>query len=60
MIDPQHRLFLECCWAALEDAGYDPERYAGGVGVYAGRGMNTYLMNAYSNPALVSAGRRPA
>ena len=26
LTDPQHRLFLECAWEALEDAGYDPER----------------------------------
>src|SRR5258708_768780 len=24
LMDPQHRLFLECCWDALEQAGYDP------------------------------------
>src|SRR5437773_1130252 len=35
LMDPQHRLFLECTWAALENAGYDPERYTGRVGVYA-------------------------
>ena len=29
LMDPQHRLFLECAWEALEDAGYDPERCAG-------------------------------
>jgi len=55
VMDPQHRLFLECCWAALEDGGYDPERYPGSVGVYAGSRMNLYLMNVFSNPALVSA-----
>ena len=55
VMDPQHRLFLECCWAALEDGGYDPERYPGSVGVYAGSRMNFYLMNVFSNPALVSA-----
>jgi amino acid adenylation domain-containing protein len=42
--DPQHRLFLECAWEALENAGYDPEQFAGQIGVYAGAGMNTYLL----------------
>ncbi|MGH9360465.1 MAG: type I polyketide synthase, partial [Thermoanaerobaculia bacterium] len=55
ILDPQHRLFLECCWSALEDAGYDPERHQGAVGVYAGSRMSSYLMNVYSNPALVRA-----
>ncbi|SBT39355.1 type I polyketide synthase [Micromonospora auratinigra] len=41
--DPQHRLFLETCYTALQDAGYDPGRYDGAVGVYAGTGSNTYL-----------------
>lgn len=41
--DPQHRLFLESCYTALQDAGYDPARYAGAIGVYAGTGGNTYL-----------------
>ncbi|MGI9659263.1 MAG: beta-ketoacyl synthase N-terminal-like domain-containing protein, partial [Gaiellaceae bacterium] len=26
LMDPQHRIFLEAAWAALENAGYDPER----------------------------------
>ena len=42
--DPQHRLFLEVAWQALEDAGYDPSRYADPIGVYAGCGVNTYLL----------------
>ncbi|MFG2104547.1 SDR family NAD(P)-dependent oxidoreductase [Micromonospora echinaurantiaca] len=41
--DPQHRLFLESCYTALQDAGYDPGRYDGSVGVYAGTGGNLYL-----------------
>lgn len=45
ILDPQQRLMLECAWESLEDAGYDPERYPGLVGVYAGAGMNTYLIN---------------
>ncbi|MCX8131980.1 MAG: SDR family NAD(P)-dependent oxidoreductase [Clostridia bacterium] len=39
-IDPQERLFIESCWAALEDGGYTKEqlskRYNGRVGVFAG------------------------
>ncbi|UJP04036.1 MAG: type I polyketide synthase, partial [Nitrosomonas sp.] len=42
--DPQHRLFLEVAWQALEDAGYDASRYAQQIGVYAGCGVNTYMM----------------
>ena len=50
LIDPQHRLFLECAWSALENAGYDSEQYLGSIGVYAGAGMNTYLLkNVYPN-----------
>lgn len=43
--DPQHRVFLEICWEALERAGYDPHRYPGLVGVFAGASMPTYLIN---------------
>ncbi|PZU94483.1 MAG: beta-ketoacyl synthase [Pseudanabaena sp.] len=45
IVDPQHRLFLECAWEALENAGYDPETYQGAIGVYAGTGTNSYLYN---------------
>jgi acyl transferase domain-containing protein/aryl carrier-like protein len=43
-MDPQHRLFLECAWEAIEDAGYDSEREERPIGVYAGVGMGTYLL----------------
>jgi phthiocerol/phenolphthiocerol synthesis type-I polyketide synthase E len=43
VMDPQQRVFLECAWAALEDAGYDPARYPGWIGVYAGAALGTYL-----------------
>jgi acyl transferase domain-containing protein/acyl carrier protein len=43
IMDPQHRLFLECAWEALESAGYDPERYNGAIGVYAGARLSTYV-----------------
>jgi acyl transferase domain-containing protein/acyl carrier protein/2-polyprenyl-3-methyl-5-hydroxy-6-metoxy-1,4-benzoquinol methylase len=46
--DPQHRLFLECAWQALENAGYDSESYAGSIGVYGGASLNDYLLNIYS------------
>src|SRR5512139_2735498 len=45
VLDPQQRLFLECAWEALEDAGYDSERYAGSIGVAAGVSQSSYLMN---------------
>jgi len=45
LMDPQQRIFLECAWESLESAGYNPETYQGLIGVYAGSGMNTYLIN---------------
>ena len=42
VMDPQHRIFLECAWEALENAGYDPELYDGKIGVFAGSGMHSY------------------
>jgi non-ribosomal peptide synthase protein (TIGR01720 family) len=44
-MDPQHRLFLECAWTALEDAGLNPAAYPGSIGVYGGASINTYLLN---------------
>lgn len=43
-IDPQQRLFLECAWQAIEHAGYDTGTYTGSIGVYAGTGLDTYLL----------------
>ncbi|AKQ65455.1 Malonyl CoA-acyl carrier protein transacylase [Myxococcus hansupus] len=51
LMDPQHRVFLECAWSALEDAGYDASRYKDRIGVYAGARTNTYVFNLFSNPA---------
>jgi amino acid adenylation domain-containing protein len=45
LTDPQHRVFLECAWEALEDAGYDPGAYRGTICVFAGCSMNTYFLN---------------
>lgn len=56
LMDPQHRLFLECAWHALEHAGYDPQRYEGAIGLYAGTATSTYLFeNLLSNPEALAA-----
>jgi acyl transferase domain-containing protein/thioesterase domain-containing protein/acyl carrier protein len=56
IMDPQHRIFLECAWEALEDAGHVPESFAGSIGVYAGSGMNSYMIhNLLTNQALVES-----
>ncbi|HSE16101.1 MAG TPA: SDR family NAD(P)-dependent oxidoreductase [Pyrinomonadaceae bacterium] len=50
IMDPQHRIFLECAWEALENAGYNADSYQGRIGVYAGHGLTSYLLsNLYSN-----------
>jgi amino acid adenylation domain-containing protein len=54
IMDPQHRVFLECAWEALEDAGYDSEREERPIGVFAGMSMNTYLLNnVAANPGIL-------
>ncbi|MFF1902982.1 SDR family NAD(P)-dependent oxidoreductase [Kitasatospora sp. NPDC058218] len=45
IMDPQHRVFLECAWEALESAGCVPEDFEGRIGVFAGSGMNSYLLH---------------
>ncbi|MEO8097296.1 MAG: SDR family NAD(P)-dependent oxidoreductase [Acidobacteriota bacterium] len=45
IMDPQHRLFLECAWEALEDAGHTPEELGEWTGVFAGCGANMYLVH---------------
>jgi acyl transferase domain-containing protein/acyl carrier protein len=52
LLDPQHRLFLECAWELMEQAGYDSESYSGRVAVYGSANLSTYLVrNVMSNPA---------
>ncbi|HEV7860471.1 MAG TPA: beta-ketoacyl synthase N-terminal-like domain-containing protein, partial [Pyrinomonadaceae bacterium] len=46
IMDPQHRVFLECAWEALEHAAYDADSYEGKIGVYAGASLSTYVFNA--------------
>ena len=50
-MDPQQRLFLQCCYNAFEDAGYIPSDLKGQlVGVFAGVQFNDYqdLLIAHS------------
>jgi acyl transferase domain-containing protein/thioesterase domain-containing protein/acyl carrier protein len=43
--DPQHRIFLELAWEALEHAGIDPARFQGSIGVYGGAAADGYLLH---------------
>lgn len=45
ILDPQHRVFLECVTEALEHAGCVPEEFEGRIGIFAGAGFNTYLLS---------------
>jgi acyl transferase domain-containing protein/SAM-dependent methyltransferase len=49
LTDPQHRLFLETCWEALEDAGYDPATYPGAIGLFGGCELSSYLYQLYQH-----------
>jgi amino acid adenylation domain-containing protein len=54
LMDPQQRLFLEVCWQAFEDAGYNPFSCTGAVGVYAGCSPETYFLSRLcSDPAFI-------
>jgi acyl transferase domain-containing protein len=56
VLDPQQRIFLEEAWNALEDAGVDPSRFPGPIGVFAGAALSTYLMhNLATNPELAAS-----
>ena len=50
LIDPQQRLFLECCWEALEDAGCDATAPPGSVGVFAGGSTTLYRETLLRHP----------
>lgn len=43
--DPQHRILLECCDDALNDAGYISDQFQGKIGVFVGAGSSSYFHN---------------
>jgi amino acid adenylation domain-containing protein len=45
LMDPQHRLFVEACWHALEHAGYAPTQGGASTGVFAGSFLPLYLLH---------------
>ncbi len=56
LMDPQHRVLLECAWEALESAGYDAQTISGRVGVWAGATLSTYLLfHLVGNPLAAGA-----
>ena len=61
ILDPQQRVLLECAWEALEDAGVlrptpgGPSDDAHRIGVFAGCGISTYLLNLLQAPEVVAA-----
>jgi acyl transferase domain-containing protein/acyl carrier protein len=56
VMDPQHRLLLERAWELLEGAGYDAGAFDGRIGVFAGVGLNSYLLNHLGpNPQIINA-----
>jgi len=54
-LNPQRRVFLECAWHALEDAGHAPESVNGPIGIFAGSSTNSYIHRVNANPDLVAA-----
>ncbi|MER9134566.1 alpha/beta fold hydrolase [Mesorhizobium sp. M0768] len=59
LMDPQHRLFLECCWKALEAAGYAPTQHEGRTGVFAGSSLPLYLLHHLKGGGLIDPTNAP-
>ncbi len=65
LMDPQMRIFYECIWWALENAGYTPDNYGGKISVVAGATNNrewearaiisgkTAIMGAFASDHLI-------
>ncbi|MCB1057233.1 MAG: amino acid adenylation domain-containing protein, partial [Acidobacteria bacterium] len=46
LLDPQQRIFMECCWEVFERAGYNPYDSGAVTGVFGGVNISSYLFNA--------------
>ncbi|MCP4146439.1 MAG: polyketide synthase, partial [bacterium] len=58
ILSPQIRLFHEYCWKTLEDAGYDPSRYDGPIGLYGGASLNMmWVARAFQSGRMDALGR---
>jgi acyl transferase domain-containing protein/acyl carrier protein len=56
IIDPQHRIFLECAWEALENSGYTTNENLGRIGVFASTSRSSYLINnLMTNPEIAKS-----
>ncbi|MFC8077822.1 type I polyketide synthase [Streptomyces sp. NPDC057307] len=56
-IDPQQRVFLECASEAVDDAGIDPLRFPGWIGVYAGADATGLAEDRELDPLIRVIGR---
>jgi len=56
LIDPQQRLFLECCWHALENAGLRASSIGERTGVYGGAFLPLYLLHNLRGGGLMDLG----
>ncbi|WP_431825738.1 alpha/beta fold hydrolase [Burkholderia sp. F1] len=56
LMDPQHRLFMEVAWTALEQAGYarSDNRYRTRTGVFASCGIDGYLVHHLQGGGLLT------
>jgi len=58
LLDPQHRMFLECSWEALEHGGYRGSTQELSVGVYGSTTISSYLLNNLMHLPAMRRGRK--